>query len=92
MTAQETCACTIRREYTRINETYFSEHLEIAYCPLHQAAPELLKALTRLLRALEADIEGCPSMDVLTAFETNSQAIQHAKAAITAATQPAESV
>lgn len=43
---------------------------------------EILEALTRLLRANEADYEQCPNMDVKTAFETNSQAIQQGRAAI----------
>lgn len=49
---------------------------------IEEAAPELLAALQRLLRANEADYEQAPDMDVRTAFETNSQAIRQAKAAI----------
>jgi Holliday junction resolvase len=44
--------------------------------------PDLLAALQRLLRAFEADYEIAPGMDVATSFETNSQAIMHARNAI----------
>jgi hypothetical protein len=47
-----------------------------------QAAPDLLAALQRLLRANEADYELAPGMDIATAFETNSQAIEQSRAAI----------
>jgi hypothetical protein len=46
------------------------------------ADQDLLAALQRLLRAIEADYEIAPTMDVATAFETNSQAIEQARAAI----------
>lgn len=50
--------------------------------PLEDTATELFSALQRLLRAIEADYELAPTMDVATAFETNSQAIEQARAAI----------
>lgn len=43
---------------------------------------ELRGALQRLLRANQADYEQCPTMDVKTAFETNSQAISQARATL----------
>lgn len=46
----------------------------------------LVSALTRLLRAFEADKEQVPSMDVLTSWETNSQAIAQARSALALAT------
>lgn len=49
---------------------------------LCRAAPDLLAALQRLLRANEADYEISPAMDVATAYETNSQALLQARAAI----------
>ena len=49
------------------------------------AAPDLLAALNRLLRAFEADVEQVPSMDIVTSWETNSQAIQAARTAISKA-------
>jgi len=51
------------------------------------AAPELLEALVRLLRANESDYELIPDMDVRTAFETNSQAVKQAREAIAKATE-----
>ena len=49
------------------------------------AAPDLLAALNRLLRAFEADVEQAPSMDIVTSWETNSQAVQAARTAISKA-------
>lgn len=46
------------------------------------AAPDLLAALDRLLRAFEADKDIAPQMDILTSWETNSCAIAQARAAI----------
>ncbi len=49
---------------------------------LMEAAPDLLDALQRLLRAFESDYEQHPFMKVETSWETNSQAILQAREAI----------
>lgn len=43
---------------------------------------EILGALKRLLRAFESDKERIPGQDILTSWETNSQAIDRARALI----------
>lgn len=45
-------------------------------------APAMDAALRRLLRAFEADNEKAPTLDILTCWETNSQAIAQAQAAL----------
>lgn len=45
-------------------------------------APAMDAALRRLLRAFEADKEKAPTLDILTCWETNSQAIAQAQAAL----------
>jgi hypothetical protein len=40
------------------------------------------EALQRVVRAFEADAEQVPTMDVLTSWETNGQAIAQARAAL----------
>ena len=58
---------------------------DTANAKLIAAAPDLLAALNRLLRAFEADVEQVPSMDIVTSWETNSQAVQAARTAISKA-------
>ena len=68
-------ACAHRIDADQITNAAFIARA----CNAHD---DLVAALVRLLRATEADVEQCPEMDVLTAFETNSQAIQQARAAL----------
>lgn len=42
----------------------------------------LRKALQRLLRAFEADVEQVPTLEVQVSWETNSQAVAQARAAL----------
>lgn len=48
------------------------------------AAADCNTALKRLLRAFEADYEMVPTIDVRTSWETNSQAVSVARAALAA--------
>ena len=37
----------------------------IEYCPMHKAAPDLLKALEALLKALEPELTGPPKCSIV---------------------------
>ena len=43
---------------------------------------DLVAALQRLMRAFEADYEQMPDIDIRTSWQTNSQAIEQARAAL----------
>ena len=70
----------IQREIGRLDALLVARDAELAR--LKARNERLAGALQRLLRAYESDAQLMPDQDVLTSWETNSQAIDAARAAL----------